>query len=371
MDLGPRCCDPDRPGKKLRPLPESLETPHGLWEPIVVLCLASTVVCGVTSVALGRTALFVVALVILLLMMTVARSATEQKHQHPTTVWLFPLGAATLVISFLVGMCNYCGNWAPYLAATGGRKYTQVGASDPAETHRDAGILEFVQGTGLKMLASVGWKGSGHTYCVAPVVDEALETQPEVQFWAVGFDCCEARSDFHCDDSGNSGALSGVVSQWNEHVVTALLPDHREQFLAAIRLAAAAHSMEAAHTPILLRWVESTSGTVSSYLMWAILTFFVGSTLVAALVSCGWWVVHTYYERRIRRALHETEARLDSQEAQGKHKEPANVEPQWMSSIMDTLLNPWDAEADGLRSHPLQKDKRALVRERSRAAGTQ
>lgn len=46
------------------------------------------------------------------------------------------------------------------------------------------------------------------TQCVAPIMD-GTGKQTSAEFWAAGFDCCDAKTGFQCDDVDKKGARSG------------------------------------------------------------------------------------------------------------------------------------------------------------------
>merc|ERR1719443_993148 len=88
------------------------------------------------------------------------------------------------------------------------RMYANVLPSEPASTKVDAGKMVFATDARVDVSRSIGFK-AGTFYCVAPILDEDMDTR--VEYWAAGVDCCSYRGDFHCDDALDARTKSGAL----------------------------------------------------------------------------------------------------------------------------------------------------------------
>jgi len=127
-----------------------------------------------------------------------------------------------------------------------GAKYHNVQPAEPAPAHADAVVLSFSVGSAIDTMHAVGFKKSDDTYCAAPILD-GTEADSEVQYWAVGVNCCLERGDFECDDAKQPNAHGGIV----------LSEDHEdmEHFKEAVRQVEEAHGLAAPKGALFLRWV--------------------------------------------------------------------------------------------------------------------
>jgi len=97
------------------------------------------------------------------------------------------------------------------------RHYTNVAPDELAAAHADASVLVFMEGTKPDATRYAGYYRYGNVYCVAPIAVEPGYIEGEdtissnVQYWAVGKNCCGGHKGFSCDDSHKSGARSGLV----------------------------------------------------------------------------------------------------------------------------------------------------------------
>eukprot|EP00397_Hematodinium_sp_SG-2012_P058298 GEMP01073637.1.p1 GENE.GEMP01073637.1~~GEMP01073637.1.p1 ORF type:complete len:228 (+),score=44.61 GEMP01073637.1:146-829(+) len=93
-----------------------------------------------------------------------------------------------------------------YHSISNGREYVDVLAREKADGFGDFGKIIFADESRVETLYSVGYK-QRNTYCVAPILEA---DQTEVEFWAVGTNCCSPRGGFWCTASS---AYSIVTSQ--------------------------------------------------------------------------------------------------------------------------------------------------------------
>mmetsp|Transcript_80949 Transcript_80949/g.262184 ORF Transcript_80949/g.262184 Transcript_80949/m.262184 type:complete len:302 (+) Transcript_80949:113-1018(+) len=274
--------------------------PKGLDSLTVVVGLAVEycMICGLASFFLGPTA-FLLSSLVLLLQFLIAAETLDQRH--PSATWILLAWVVTAVMALLVGGRNYHALVAPYSTAKAGRSYPSVPVSATAVAHADAGILYFEKGVTVDDTRSVGLRIFGSTYCVAPVLSGEPSTQPgipgpEVQFWAVGLDCCGARGGFDCDDSGNSEAHGGVVLHGPEEGEEAasrkvLAPRIlHEGYSRAVEAACALYDLQTVESPILLRWVVNADRLLNRWFAGAVMVWIVSSVLYCMLVGVVWFL---------------------------------------------------------------------------------
>lgn len=91
-----------------------------------------------------------------------------------------------------------------------GSEYTGVSPLRSARATHDAGVLHFVNGTFVDDRRTLGYVSSGRIFCVAPVGLEG-EYARTVEYWAVGVDCCEKRTNFDCGSARDLQAVTAVV----------------------------------------------------------------------------------------------------------------------------------------------------------------
>merc|ERR1719181_266254 len=74
-------------------------------------------------------------------------------------------------------------------------------------------MLLWTEDTRLDPMRAVGFKSrwTGQTYCAAPIVDSTMNSANDINYWAVGENCCSARAEFHCDDAADPTTRSALV----------------------------------------------------------------------------------------------------------------------------------------------------------------
>lgn len=139
------------------------------------------------------------------------------------------------------------------------RFYSNVLPAEPASTKVDAGKLVFSTDARVDISKSIGFK-AGSFYCVAPILDEDMDTR--VEFWAAGVDCCSYRGDFSCDDAWDPKARSGAVmfedSSW-------LVPSKRPYFEKARLEAETAYNMASSDHAIFVTWTKDPDAIQEQY----------------------------------------------------------------------------------------------------------
>jgi hypothetical protein len=80
--------------------------------------------------------------------------------------------------------------------------------------------------------------------CVAPIMDSADKKQVEVEFWAVGFGCCDMTNGFHCGDVDKKG------TQWSG----ATKIDNTGDLRLAVAMAEMRYGLKAPTVPMYVEW---------------------------------------------------------------------------------------------------------------------
>lgn len=195
------------------------------------------------------------------------------KWVDPDEKWQFYTVAmclVALVAATVVGVFAYGEFLGKYWNSRSSHSFANVLPSEDAAGYADAGKLVFAEEARLDVSRALGYKDV-NVYCVAPVLDDAPLT--EVQFWAVGVDCCEQRGSFDCDDAWDSDARSGVV--------VSPLHGWHSQYALAVRQAEHAFELASAPEPVFVRWVVDPDKVTRNYFHFGV------GVLVVAVVAHG------------------------------------------------------------------------------------
>lgn len=271
---------------------------------ILSLVVVYVAICGMASLCLGPVAL-VLSVVLVMLQLTVAAETLD--YHHPSITWLLIIWMFTEPIAAYVGSRNHQENYAPYLMGVGGRRYTNISASDKASAHLDAGIITFSEHTVLDDSRSIGFRGFGHTYCAAPIVSSTAPAAehsdiPLVEFWAVGIDCCGQRGSFQCDDAGESSAHGGVVlhdpkEEGMADMASGIIKPRffRNGYLRAIEASSALYQLQTVGTPVLVTWSSEPAALLRAWFLNALLVWIGSSVAYGVLVTLVWCFADYYY----------------------------------------------------------------------------
>lgn len=165
-----------------------------------------------------------------------------------------------IIMSTSLGWYVYASRSSLFYALESRRAYVNVRPEEPAEAHADASWLFFSEDAHVDQDLALGYMDGGTTYCVAPVLgDHDLE---EVQYWAVGEECCNPRGGFQCDDAADASVRSGLV-------ILNASPLHSKfsVYKNAVEEAEAAFGFKHKKDsePLLLRWVVDPEAVQRNY----------------------------------------------------------------------------------------------------------
>lgn len=167
------------------------------------------------------------------------------------------------VLASLLGLHHYSSTSVHVWWLVYGNSFTNVLPSEGARGYSDAGKVLFAEEARIDSSKAMGYK-EGVMYCVAPILDDSDIS--EIEFWAVGQDCCSARGYFSCDDSWDSQARAGVVI----HAADELMPDVYDHYMKAVKQAQAAFDVESVSAPLFVRWVHDPEKLLEEWIRFSI-----------------------------------------------------------------------------------------------------
>jgi len=158
----------------------------------------------------------------------------------------------------LLGLGNYEHNVGPSLEFYDKQWYHNVVPTQSAAGVADAIALTFAIGTHVSTLQSAGYKSyenGGTVYCAAPIFDTQNAESGKTDFWAVGVNCCNAKSAFWCDSAADPEAKDAIVLAEQPYLFLSPRRANREAFLKAINMIRAEYKLPVTD-PMLVRWVR-------------------------------------------------------------------------------------------------------------------
>eukprot|EP00435_Cladocopium_sp_Y103_P009680 s1103_g2.t1 len=174
------------------------------------------------------------------------------------------------------------------------RSYTNVAAAQDDAAFPDAYMFLFTEDTRLDIQRAVGYKSrwTGKVYCVAPLVDTTMSAVEPIYYWAIGEDCCEARSDFHCGDAQDPSTRSGLVALKPAKIVRpymrwAVRGSPYQRFEKAVRLEEATHVTQAAPDPTFIYWSSDPIALKDSFYKEAVHACVLWSLIYFAVLLVG------------------------------------------------------------------------------------
>lgn len=130
----------------------------------------------------------------------------------------FAIYAFAIVVGGVVGTSIHMTCLLDYWPYYQKRHYTNVAPDEPAASHADASVIVFMEGARPDVSREIGYTRMSNRYCVAPITleagysDDQAQTS-DVQYWAIGKNCCGGHKGFTCDDAEQPKARSGLVMQ--------------------------------------------------------------------------------------------------------------------------------------------------------------
>lgn len=229
-------------------------------------------------------------------------SLTGKDPMAAMRVWLhIVLAWLAVFLGAVTGLHADESSMAQFYAITFGREYENVLASTPGAAYRDAGKMFFASSSKVDAAKAVGFK-EGTNYCAAPIIDKN-QGRKSIAFWAIGYDCCDARGNFECGDSGSD--VRGGVRAPPDVVFS------RDQslFFKAVQQAAAVHNLDFDEDVVMLHWVKNPDSVAVAKFFTALGTCLIGwalfGLLVLILTCTGLYAEHEYTEGKTHHSLSE------------------------------------------------------------------
>lgn len=169
------------------------------------------------------------------------------KSKLPMYKYAGCLGLLGVFLGVMLGFAVDGFFFSQYFSIKTKRTYTNLLPTQSAAGHSDAGLIGFAEHAKIAQSFVLGRLEDGTNFCVAPILDDSQSAR--ANFFAAGTGCCQARSNFRCDDALSRVASSGVV----------ILKDnvlYNSYFRAAIQAAAVYKLTIPAEGPVFVRWVE-------------------------------------------------------------------------------------------------------------------
>lgn len=163
----------------------------------------------------------------------------------------------------IIGLGNYEHNVGPSLEFSDKQWYHNVLPTEPAAGVADAIALTFAAGTHVSTFQSAGYKAmenGGTVYCAAPIFNDQNAESGKSDYWAVGVDCCNAKSVFWCDGVADPEAKDAIVLTEQPYLFLSPRRANRDAFLKAINMIRAEYKLPVSD-PMLLRWVRDAEST--------------------------------------------------------------------------------------------------------------
>ncbi|CAD7925273.1 unnamed protein product [Amoebophrya sp. A25] len=201
---------------------------------------------------------------IIVVNLQVAVSNMTDMESRPRLSHLSILCLPATVFGSCIGLILTQGYFYSYQAFLDRMQYVKIHADHPASGLHDAAGITFETDVGPDLSMVVGLKSGGTTYCVAPIIKKGTppSSQPPVQFWAVGIDCCEYRYKFQCGDVSSSTARGGVVIHDYSAEIMELLPMNSPEkfYRKALDVATSLYPVSTdSKEAILLSWTENAT----------------------------------------------------------------------------------------------------------------
>lgn len=191
---------------------------------------------------------------------------------RPWMWWFGLIWNQAAVVGLVVGFFLYYRDLAYYLKYEEMRTYTNVAAAQESTSFGDGSMFLFTEDSRLDSMRSVGYKSrwTGDSYCVAPLVDLVMQQEDEVQYWAVGINCCNARALFQCDDAEDFQTRSALRVLGPEDVARpfmqwAVRGDEYPRYASALALEEAVYNIKASKKPVLVRWTKNPIALKDSF----------------------------------------------------------------------------------------------------------
>lgn len=218
------------------------------------------------------------------------------------TFWIGLLTFEAVVVSVVCGFFCYYGELVYFYKYEELRTYTNVGASQSTTQFSDAGMFLYTEDSKLDAARAVGYASRWHggTFCVAPITDSTMSNADNINYWAVGRDCCSPRGTFQCNDAQDQSTRSALIMLEPEEIVRssmtwAVSNSLMDVYMNAIRLQEANFFTQSAPSPKLVYWSRDPIQMKDDYYHRAVVTCVVVSSIFFVLLLAESYVVVYFF----------------------------------------------------------------------------
>lgn len=222
---------------------------------------------------------------------------------------------AIMVIGMYIGRHNYVSHTFRYYAVQNHRSYSNVLPDARAEEYRDAGKLVFADNAQLMTNMSVGFMLQSTNYCAAPIMARGDWSPTNVDFWAIGENCCDSRGNFHCGDAKDPKARGGVVFHDINHEDSkdSISDPLHLHYLKAVHSARDLHGLYGDDDPTLLIWGPNLKELHYKWMNEATGVVIMTAIVALQILGCGTLVSFCYGRAVYKSAIQQYQADLQRQ----------------------------------------------------------
>jgi len=241
-----------------------------------------------------RLLMFIDAVFILLFLVT---SYTMYCSYYTVEAFMYVVLAFALFSGAMSGTSIHLNQLGDYWSFQNKRHYTNVAPDEPAGAHTDAGLIVFMEGAKPDSTRNTEYYVDSTKYCVAPIsVDAAysdtLAPSSNVQYWAIGENCCDGRNIFTCSDANTPGARSGLVmaqlSDWDRSLKGIFGKTEYTYYQEAVLSAQVKFGLDTPKEHLIMRFVSDIQEAPKALLKSAYTTWWHTQLLLAPIwITCG------------------------------------------------------------------------------------
>lgn len=137
-----------------------------------------------------------------------------------------------------------------YWELDAGIEYKDVNPTLDSRKTSDAGIIHFTNDSFVDDRRTIGFVAKGTIFCVAPVV-RLPRRIANIEYWAIGEDCCEQRANFDCGFAREPGIVTSIVQRPSQ------------VYLQAVEQAASVYHLNTSRTPRLVSFAGDPKVVIS------------------------------------------------------------------------------------------------------------
>lgn len=239
-----------------------------------------------------------------------------------SSLCLLCMGSALLGAS--LGLLDYHWNTIVWIEYSQGRVYSNVHPTADPGGYSDASKIVFTDQAFVDTTRSVGYR-SDDLWCAAPIFEKSgVETgalqSKQVNFWAVGVNCCRNRASFQC------GPVYGKARSGMRVVDASPLREEKvPNYMTAVRQAAATFGLVVPTDAIILRWTKDPDDTAAVYYdlaltMYgiAVFLFLLVDLVICLIVAARSGALRRFIKHQVFKVQeHPDDQRIQEQEQEG------------------------------------------------------